>query len=102
MVRKPTLNSIMLITYPHLNQGEWVTHLAHSQHNWTPWWVVEQRASEKYAAYMASSKKKKTKRNLSESDSENAVADLPRFIIIESLEDVYFACPHRKSNLYKD
>ena len=31
---------------------------------------------------------KKSKRNLSESDSENKAADFPRFIVIESLEEV--------------
>ena len=33
----------------------------------------------------------KNKRNLPESDSENGVADFPRFIVIESLEKVCFA-----------
>ena len=42
---------------------------------------------------MASSTKK-YKRNLSESDSENEAADLPRFIVTESLEDV---CPVKLS-----
>ena len=51
-------------------------------------WVVEHRASEKYTAIMASSNKK-TKWNLSESDSENEVADFLRFIVIESLEEVW-------------
>ena len=36
---------------------------------------------------MASSKQK-SKRNLSESDLENEAADFPRFIVIESLEEV--------------
>ena len=39
---------------------------------------------------MASSNKK-TKRNLSESDSENEAADFPRFIVIESLKEVCLA-----------
>ena len=39
---------------------------------------------------MASSNKQ-TKRNPSESDSENKVADFPRFIVIESLEEVCLA-----------
>ena len=30
--RKPTFNSSILVTYPRLNQGEWVTPLVHSQH----------------------------------------------------------------------
>ena len=38
-----------------------------------------------------SSSNKKTKRNLSESDSENEAADFPRFIVIESLEEVCLA-----------
>ena len=58
--------------------------------SWTPWWVVERRASEKYTAYMASSNKK-SKRNLSKSDSENEAADFPRFNVIESLEEVCLA-----------
>ena len=41
--------------------------------------------SEKYTAYKVSLNKN-TKRNLSESDSENEAADFPRFIDIESLE----------------
>ena len=41
-----------------------------------------------YSIYGVSKKKKKTKRNLSESDSEKEAADFPRFIIIESLEGV--------------
>ena len=32
MAQKPTLNSSILVVYPHLNQGEWVSHLVHSQH----------------------------------------------------------------------
>ena len=39
---------------------------------------------------MASSNKK-SKRNLSESDSENGAADFPRLIVIESLEGVCLA-----------
>ena len=39
---------------------------------------------------MASSNKKSI-RNLLESNSENEVADFPRFIVIESLEEVYLA-----------
>ena len=51
---------------------------------------MEHRASEKYTARMTSSYKK-AKQNLSESDSENEAADFPRFIVIESLEDVCLA-----------
>ena len=40
---------------------------------------------------MVSSNKKKTKQKLWESDSENEVADFPRLIVIESLEEVYLA-----------
>ena len=29
---KPTFSSSILIVYPHLNQGEWVSSLVHSQH----------------------------------------------------------------------
>ena len=42
------------------------------------------------------SSNKKSKRNLSESDSENEAADIPRFIVIESLEGVCLA----KSSLF--
>ena len=52
--------------------------------------MEDRRASEKYTAYMASSNKK-TNRNLSESDMENEAADLTRFIVIESLEEVCLA-----------
>ena len=58
--------------------------------SWTRWWVMERRASEKYAAHMASSNKK-SKRNLSESDSENEAADFPKFIVIEPLKEVCLA-----------
>ena len=34
---------------------------------------------------------KKTKQNLSESDSENEASDFPRFIILESLEETCLA-----------
>ena len=44
----------------------------------------------KNTAYMASSNKT-SKRNLSESDSGNEVADFPRFIVIEYLEEVCLA-----------
>ena len=37
------------------------------------------------------SSNKKSKQNLSESDSENEVADFPRFIVIESLGEVCLA-----------
>ena len=40
---------------------------------------------------MTSSNKKKTQQNLSESDSENKATDFPRFIVIESLEEVCLA-----------
>ena len=42
----------------------------------------------KYLVYMASSNKK-IKQNLSESNSKNGTADLHRFIVIESLEEIY-------------
>ena len=52
--------------------------------------MEDRRASEKYTPYMASLNKK-TKRNPSESDSENEAADFPRFIVIKSLEEVCLA-----------
>ena len=51
---------------------------------------MECRASEQYTAYMASSNKK-SKQNLLKSDSGNKAADFPRFIVIESLEEVCLA-----------
>ena len=56
--------------------------------SWTPWWVAEHRASEKYTVFMASSNKK-IKWNLSESDLKNEAADFPRFTVTKSLEEVY-------------
>ena len=52
---------------------------------------MEHRASEKYTPTLASYKKKTNKRNLSESDLEDDAADFPRFIVIESLEEVCLA-----------
>ena len=86
--RKLTFSSSILVAYPCLNKGEWVSPLAHSHRSWTPWRVEERRASEKYTVSMVSLNKKK-KRNLSESDSDNEAADFPRFIVIESLGEVY-------------
>ena len=54
--------------------------------SWTPWWVVEQRTNEKYTPIM-SSFFKKSKRDLSDSDTETE-SDFPRFILIESLQGV--------------
>ena len=48
---------------------------------------MERRANKKYTAYMASPNKK-SKRNLSESDSENEAVYFRRFIVIESLAEV--------------
>ena len=83
-VRKPTLNSSILVAYPP-SQPRRVGYplgLFPTQ--------VGLRTSEKYTAYLASSNKK-TKQNLSESDSENEAADFPRFIVIKSLEEVCHA-----------
>ena len=79
------LSTSMLVAYSHLNQGEWVSPLVHSQHKLDS--VVEHRASKKYTAYIVSSNQE-TKWNLSESDLENEAADFPRLIVIESLEEV--------------
>ena len=51
---------------------------------------MERWASEKYTAYIASLNKK-YKGNLSESDSESEATDFPRFIVIESLEEICLA-----------
>ena len=45
----------------------------------------------KYIQHIWRLQTKKTKRNLSESDSENEAADFPTFIVIESLEEVCLA-----------
>ena len=52
----------------------------------TPWWVVKHRTNEKYTQIMASSFKK-SKRYLSDSNLETG-SDFPRFIIIDSLQDI--------------
>ena len=67
--------------YPRLNQGKWVSPLVHSTQ-------VGLRGG---PAKIIVSSNKKTKRNLSESDSENEAADFSRFIAIESLEEVCLA-----------
>ena len=87
---KPTLSSSIVVTYPYFNQGKWVLLWYIPNTSWTSWWVVEYRAKEKYTASMASSNKK-TKQNLSESDSENDTADFAKFIVIESLKAIYQA-----------
>ena len=75
---------------PRLNQGEWVTPLVHSQHKLDS--VVGGGAQGQWKIYSIYGVfKQKTKRNLSESDSENEAAEFPRFIVIESLEEVCLA-----------
>ena len=82
--------------------------------NGAPWWVGsivnETRTiniwifQHKNPKQLVQIKKLKTKRNLSESDSENETADFPRFIVIESLEEVCLAkltFSYRKSDIYK-
>ena len=70
-----------------LNQGEWVTPLVYSQHKLDS--VVGGGAQGQWIIYSIYGVfKQKTKRNLSESDSENEAAGFPRFIVIESLEEV--------------
>ena len=88
--RKPTLNSSILVAYPRLNQGVWVTPLVHSQNKLNSVVGGGVQGQRKYTAYMASSNKK-SKQNLSESESETEAADFPRFIVIESLEEVCLA-----------
>ena len=70
--------------YPRLSQGELVSPLANSQHKLDSA-VMEHKTNEKHTPIMASSFKK-SKRYLSDSDSETE-NDFPRFIIIESLQD---------------
>ena len=81
--RNLTLVMSILVLYPRLSQGKWVSPLVHSQHKW---WVVEHGTNEKYTPIMASSFKK-SKRYLSDSDSENET-EFTRFIIIESLDEM--------------
>ena len=45
------LGNLQLTRETRLNQSEWVSPLVH----WTPWWMVESKANEKYTAYMVSS-----------------------------------------------
>ena len=81
--RKPTLNSSILVAYP-LSRPRRMGYPLGLFTSWTPWWVEERRASEKYTAYMASSNKK-TKRNQTRRMKQQTS---PRFIVIESLEEV--------------
>ena len=77
----------ILVMYPRLNQSECVpSPWLIPNTSWTPWWVVEHRTNGKYIPIMASSLKK-SKRYLSHSCSETE-RDFPRFVIIESLQDI--------------
>ena len=89
--RKPTLNSSILVAYPHSQPKRTGYPLGSflKQVGLRGGWKSA-GPSEKYTADMASSNKK-TKRNLSESDTENEATDFPRSIVIESLEDVCLA-----------
>ena len=76
--------------YLRLNQGEWVSPLVYSQHKLDS--VVSGGAQGHRKIYsIYGIFKWKTKRNLSESNSENEVTDFLRFIVIESLEEVWLA-----------
>ena len=85
--RKPTFNLGMQVAYSPSQPKRmgYPLDLFPAQVGFRGWWW-----SEKYTAYMGSSNKK-SKWNLSESNSENEAADLPRFIVIESLEEVCLA-----------
>ena len=52
------------------------------------WWSAEPMKNIQHIWRLQT---KKSKRNLSESDLENEAADFPRFIVIESLEEVCLA-----------
>ena len=63
---KPPLNSSIVVVYPRLNQGEWITPLVHSQHKLHS--VMGSRAEGRrkmYSIYGVFKEKKITKRNLS-------------------------------------
>ena len=90
--QKPTFNSSILVAYPRLNQGEWISPLVHSQHKLDSVEGGEVQGQRKiYSIYGVFNKKKKIKRNLLESNSENEEADFLRFFVIESLEEFYLA-----------
>ena len=92
MARKPTLSSSVLVVYPRLNQGEWVSPSVHSQHKLDS--VVGGGLQGQWKIYSTCGVfNSKNKRNLSEPDSENETADFSRFIVIESSDEVSPAKP---------
>ena len=87
--RKPALNLSILVVHSCLNQGEWVSSLVGSQQSWTPWWVVGGGAQGRrkiYTMYGVHLQKEQTKPVRIRSDGE--AADFPKFIVIESLQEV--------------
>ena len=93
MAWKPTLSLSILVVYPHLNQGEWISLLVHSWHKLDS--MVGDGAKGQWNIYciydVFKKKKKKTKQNWSDSDSKGETADFPRFIVIGSLEEACLA-----------
>ena len=85
---KPTLSSSILVVYPPSQPRQMDFPLGSFPTQRVSGGVQGQQKI--YSIY-GISKYKKTKRNLSESDLENEAADFPRFIVIESLEEVCWA-----------
>ena len=83
--RKPTLNSGILVTYRRLSQ---VSPLVNSQYKLDSVVGSGVQGQRKIYSIYGVIKLKKNKRNLSESYLKNEAADFPRFIVIESLEEV--------------
>ena len=89
--RKPTLNSSILVAYPP-SQPRWMGYLLGlflTQVGLRGGWRCTGPVKNIQQIWRLQTKK--TKWNLSESDSENEAADFPRFIVIESLEEVCLA-----------
>ena len=89
--RKPTLNSSILVAYPpsQPRRMAYPLGLFPTQVGLRGGW--RSAGPVKNIQQIWRFRTKKTKRNLSESDSENEAADFPRFIIIKSLEEVCLA-----------
>ena len=86
MARKPTLSSSILVVYPHLNQGKWGFPLStiptqvelHGR-----WWSIRPVKNIQHLWHLQIKKQTKPVRI--------RLRDFPRFIVIESLEEVCLA-----------
>ena len=90
--RKPTLNASILVAYPPSQPRRmgYPLGLFTTQVGLRGGWRSAGPVKNIQLIWRLQTKKK-TKRNLSESDSENEASDFPRFIVIESLEEVGLA-----------